>query len=348
MSFDITFLGTLGGPIETSTCALLIKPHEIDYLSISPENSPLLQVDAGSGILLLAELIADKQSPSRLLRLYGESNNAEHYMALQPCFPFSGFSGNAFACLKRVMLCVPTVLLTHPHLDHVAALVLNLAEKDFKKGGVTVYGSSFTTDTLKKHIFNGKVWPDMIALGTLGCVSVEPKMPFTTNNDTYSITMFDLQHGTTQSDHGTVPYLSLAYLIHHKPSGARILVFGDFEADSVLGKALNRLVWLEVAPFAVDGSLKAMVLECSMATQTEPAHLYGHLMPEHLVEELRVLLSITSTPLDGFNVLVTHVKDTPGELDPRKTVLQELKDLAKQSGLRVSFSMALSGLSVTI
>lgn len=348
MSFDITFLGTLGGPIEASTCALLVKPHGVEYSAISPANLPLLQIDAGSGYLLLAELIADKQSPSRLLRLYGDCGKIEDYVELKPCFPFADLSENAFGSLKRVMLCVPTVLLTHPHLDHIAALVLNLAEVDFKNNGLTVYGSQFTAETLKKHIFNGKVWPDMISLGTFALAPVEAKSPFTTNNGIYKVTMFELQHGVTQSDNGPVPYLSLAYLIHHIPSDSRLLVFGDFEADSNLGKEYNRQIWLKVAPFIADGSLKAIVLECSMATQKEPAELYGHLMPQHLIGELEVLLAFSSKSLNGFNVIVTHVKDTPGALDPRKQVLQELRDLAKQSGLGVRFSMALSGLSVTI
>lgn len=348
MSFDITFLGASGGPIESSTCSLLIKPHNVDYSTVLAANLPLLQVDAGSGSLLLAELIADKESPSRLLRLYEDSDELDAYVALQPCYPFASVSGNPFHSLKRIMLCVPTILVTHPHLDHIAALVLNLAEADFAKNKATVYASKFTAQTLQENIFNGKIWPDMVSLGTIGMSRVEPKEPFLTNNGAYTITMFDLQHGVTKTDEGTVPYLSLAYLIHHISSNARLLVFGDFEADAVLGKELNRQIWFKVAPFVADGSLKAIVLECSMASQEPPVELYGHLMPEHLIGELEVFLSFCSSPLDGFNVIVTHVKDTPGGLDPRRLVLKELQTLAAQSKLGVRFSMALSGLSLTI
>lgn len=349
MSFDITFLGALGGPIEASTCCLLVKPHDIDYADVilAPE-SPLLQVDAGSGCLLLAELIGDPESASRLLQLYADSAKIESYTSLRPCWPFSRLKGSPFRNLKRILQKVPTILVTHPHLDHIVALVLNSAEADFGSAGTTVHASEFTARALQDHIFNGKVWPDMVALRAFCLNTVEPQKPFETNSGLYSITMFPIQHGVVKSGTEKVPYLALAYFIHHTPSDAKLLIFGDFEADRVLGSDLNRQIWQKVARFVADGSLKAIVLECSMPTQKDPVELYGHLMPEHLIGELETLLSFCKSPLAGLNVIVTHVKDTPGGVDPRRLVLEQLRALASENKLEVSFSMALSGLTLTV
>ncbi|QEL63442.1 hypothetical protein CJJ09_005644 [Candidozyma auris] len=239
MSFDITFLGASGGPIEASTCSLLIKPHHFDYEQIkSAQESPLLQVDAGSGHLSLAELIADASSASRLLSLYEDANDLQ----------------DPFSASKRILNCIPTILITHPHLDHIAALVLNSAERNFRDAQATVYGSLFTTQTLQSHVFNGKIWPNMVELGALMLAPVQANMPFTTNNGIYSITMFDLQHGNTYTDGHPVPYMSSAYLIQHNASRSKLLVFGDFEADVVSGKGLNRHIWEQIAPYVADGS----------------------------------------------------------------------------------------------
>ncbi|KAM3122636.1 hypothetical protein CJJ07_003072 [Candidozyma auris] len=351
MSFDITFLGASGGPIEASTCSLLIKPHHFDYEQIkSAQESPLLQVDAGSGHLSLAELIADASSASRLLSLYEDANDLQEYLSLEPTNPFANVQGSPFSASKRILNCIPTILITHPHLDHIAALVLNSAERNFRDAQATVYGSLFTTQTLQSHVFNGKIWPNMVELGALMLAPVQANMPFTTNNGIYSITMFDLQHGNTYTDGHPVPYMSSAYLIQHNASRSKLLVFGDFEADVVSGKGLNRHIWEQIAPYVADGSLKASVVECSMCSQESCDELYGHLMPEHLIGELEVLRSYCrmKPTLKEFHVIVTHVKETPGGPDPRQKILKELGELASRSNLQVSFSMALSGISFTI
>jgi cAMP phosphodiesterase len=60
---------------------------------------------------------------------------------------------------------VKHVFLSHAHIDHLAALPVFM-ENAYEAGGdcVTVYGSAAVLDALQRDVFNGRIWPDMIAL----------------------------------------------------------------------------------------------------------------------------------------------------------------------------------------
>ena len=57
------------------------------------------------------------------------------------------------------------VLLTHSHLDHIAALPLLLdAVSSIRKQSVQVYALAETIEALQTHIFNNLIWPDFSTL----------------------------------------------------------------------------------------------------------------------------------------------------------------------------------------
>ena len=58
------------------------------------------------------------------------------------------------------------IFITHSHLDHIAAIPL-LADTLFDvlvDRPITVHAQQQTLDVLRKHVFNGAVWPDFTAL----------------------------------------------------------------------------------------------------------------------------------------------------------------------------------------
>lgn len=66
------------------------------------------------------------------------------------------------------MLGIDHVLLTHAHLDHVAALPLMLdASAARRSKPVLVHALPGTIDALKKHVFNDLIWPDFTRLPTV-------------------------------------------------------------------------------------------------------------------------------------------------------------------------------------
>lgn len=356
MSFELTFLGASGGPIELGTCGLLLKPAHVSYQDIIENNSnPLLMIDGGSGSYALAELIRDASSVlSRLLLLYPDSLHVRDYLEMELTKPFENMVDIPLVALKKIFGCLNSVLLTHPHLDHILALVVNLAGFSVRNSprSLTVYGSQFTMDALQNHIFNGLIWPDLVAAQILDFHRLVFKQQLILNNGYYTVVMMELSHGHLHQHGPHAVYQSLAFLVRDNTTQAQILVFGDFESDKVLGSTFNRQVWEHVAPFVEDGSLKAVVLECSTLTVAAGTKLYGHLMPPHLIGELETLASLCvletrKKPLEGLKVIVTHVKESDTS-DPRRKVLHELRELNEKSGLGLLVSIAVSGVLVVV
>ncbi len=63
------------------------------------------------------------------------------------------------------MAAVRHVFLTHSHLDHVLFLpLLSDAALGLRDGSITVHALAETVDALKRHLFNGVLWPDYTAL----------------------------------------------------------------------------------------------------------------------------------------------------------------------------------------
>lgn len=356
MSFEITFLGASGGPIELGTCGLLLKPAHISYQDIINDNSdPLLMIDGGSGSYALAELIRDAWSVlSRLLLLYPDSLHVRDYFDMDLTQPFQNMVDIPLVALKKIFGCLKSVLLTHPHLDHILALVVNLAGFPVRNtpSSLTVYGSQFTVDALQNHIFNGLIWPDLVAAQILDLHKLVFKQQLLLNNGYYTVVMMELSHGHLHERGQHAHYQSLAFHIRDNSTHAQILVFGDFESDKVLGSNFNRQVWEHVAPSVLNGSLKAVVLECSTLTVAAGTELYGHLMPPHLIAEFETLASLCvletrKKPLEGLKVIVTHVKESETG-DPRRKVLHELRELNEKSGLGLLVSIAVSGVLVVV
>ncbi|KAK2630380.1 hypothetical protein QTJ16_001200 [Diplocarpon rosae] len=84
-------------------------------------------------------------------------------------------------------------------------------------------------------------------------------------------------------------YDSSAYFIRDISTGKEVLIFGDVEPDSVSLQPRNYLVWAEAAPKIVSGSLGGVLIECSYDNSRADDLLFGHLKPQHLIDELTTL-----------------------------------------------------------
>jgi ribonuclease BN (tRNA processing enzyme) len=75
---------------------------------------------------------------------------------------------------------VQHVFITHSHLDHIASLPVFL-DTVFQSGNecVTLHASAATLETLRRDVFNDRVWPDFIGMSETGppFVKVEPLEP---------------------------------------------------------------------------------------------------------------------------------------------------------------------------
>ena len=148
--------------------------------------------------------------------------------------------------------------------------------------------------------------------------------------------------------HGA-PYESTAFLVR---SGEYcVLYFGDVGPEGVEGTGLITAVWERVAPLIADGKLLGMFLEISYAEGRPDNLLFGHLTPSWMMAEMHALAQLIDpadpyAALDGFPVIVTHVKPIFQMVEPPQSViarqLDQINDLGidfifPHQGMRIDF-----------
>lgn len=202
---------------------------------------------------------------------------------------------------------VQDVLLTHGHLDHVWTLPLFLANRF---GGAPVpcrlYGSSFTLETVRQHLFNDRVWPDF----TEAVRESVPLVQFKPVDPGAAAHILDYEVHAVPLVHA-VP--CQGYLVRR--AGRSLLVCGDTYGTDGLWAFANE---------AKD--LGALIVECSFPNRYEGlARASLHLTPRMLGTELKKLRA-------KVPVLITHIKpedkaevvrEIEGVKDPRVRILQQ-------------------------
>ncbi|KAK6352938.1 3',5'-cyclic-nucleotide phosphodiesterase pde1 [Orbilia brochopaga] len=88
-------------------------------------------------------------------------------------------------------------------------------------------------------------------------------------------------------------YDSSCFFIRDDFTEKEILIFGDVEPDSVSISEPRRnvYIWNYAAEKMHRGVLSAIFIESSYDITQKDEHLYGHLTPKHVIEELKVLAS---------------------------------------------------------
>ena len=200
------------------------------------------------------------------------------------------------------------VLLTHSHLDHVAALPLMVdAIASRRKASLNVHALPGTIAALKAHIFNNVIWPDFSSLPT-------PQAPF--------IRFHEIQIGQTLQIAGkqvevlpavhTVPAAGYAVTAG---SGYRVFT-GDTERNPALWGRINQL------------DVVMLVIETAFSNrESELAKRSLHLSPTVLANELDNIDVSKKYP-----IYITHTK--PAETELIMTEIQRF-DQTQPHGLNV-------------
>lgn len=214
--------------------------------------------------------------------------------------------------------------ISHAHLDHVSGLIIN-SPNDTSK---TVYATRKCMQMMQEHYFNGETWANF---GDEGPGYQIKKYHFQTlpfdeevkiANTTMTATAFPLSHGN--------PYESSAFLIKNNTDA--VLYLGDTGPDAVEKSDDLKELWKVVAPLIKDKQLRGIFIEVSFPNEQPDNALYGHLTPNHLMNELLKLEEFAGKgTLQDLKIIITHRK-------PPMKNMQKIKDqLKKDNPLGVDF-----------
>lgn len=129
------------------------------------------------------------------------------------------------------------VFVTHAHLDHVAGLAF-LADTRFAAQAqpLAVHARASVLRTLRKHLFNWRLWPDFTRLGHNEQPSLQPERVHIGE----AVELADVRVTPIPARH-TVPACGYAV----ETSRATLVYSGDTSACSDFWRALNRLPRLD-------------------------------------------------------------------------------------------------------
>jgi len=207
--------------------------------------------------------------------------------------------------------------ISHPHLDHVAGLIINAPDDTAKN----IYALPFCIEVLKEKYFSWKSWANFAddgekpLLNKFHYKNLTPAEETPLEHTALFVTAFQLSHSN--------PYKSTAFLIRHDSSF--VLYLGDTGADSTEHADNLHLLWQQIAPLIKEKKLKAIFIEVSFDNAQPDKLLFGHLTPRWLMLEMNELRSLTgAAALRNFPVVITHQKPGGSRENLIKKELQQL------------------------
>ncbi len=184
------------------------------------------------------------------------------------------------------------VLLTHSHLDHVAALPLmidSIASQLTRP--VRVYALEGTIAALKAHVFNGVIWPDFSAIPT-------PAQPFISFHPVHTGQRLEIGGKRIEVMPAVHTVPAVGYAVAPAAGGGAWVFTGDTERNPAFWRRLNAM------------DVAALVIETAFSNrEQELARRSLHLSPAALATELDCIDKSRHYP-----IYITHTKPAETEL----------------------------------
>ena len=203
------------------------------------------------------------------------------------------------------MVCVDDVVLTHSHLDHIAALPLMLdAVGSRRKRPLRVHALRATIDALRAHVFNNVIWPDFESIPSIEApfvsfhvIAVGQMLPLG-SREPKLVEVLPAVH--------TVP--ACGFAVRRAEGGAHWVFSGDTERNAPFWERVN----------AIDVAM--LVIETAFSSREQAlAERSLHLSPAVLADELAHI-----GPGKQYPIYITHTK--PTETDEIMSQIEALMD----------------------
>jgi len=221
---------------------------------------------------------------------------------------------------------IKAYLISHPHLDHVAGLIINSPEDGTKN----IYGLPACLNVLRDKYFTWENWANFAddgekpQLKKYHYAALTPGVESTIDHTDLSVTAFPLSHGE--------PYQSTAFLVRSGEN--RLLYLGDTGADTVEHSNKLRRLWETVSPLVKAGRLRAIFIEVSFPDEQPEKSLFGHLTPRLLMREMGVLAALSGgMALEYVPIVITHRKPSGDQ----ETMIRRELESRNPLGLRLIF-----------
>lgn len=221
---------------------------------------------------------------------------------------------------------IKAYLISHPHLDHTAGLIISSPIDSNKE----IYGLDFTIESLKKNTFNWDVWANFtnegegFHLDKYNFVKLEEKKSTKIANTEFTVEAFELSH--------LKPVKSTAFLVQ---SGDYYLLYcGDMGADETEKTNNLNALWERIAPLIVEEKLRAIFIETSFPSDYPDSLLFGHLTPKLLMKELTNLAKKVDkenyqTALKELKIVITHIKPSIEKgINNRQIIIEEFEKIS--------------------
>jgi len=228
----------------------------------------------------------------------GQQNRTTSFLVDQDILIDAG-TGVGDLSLAELTL-IDHIFVTHSHLDHVDSIAFFLDSVGaLRPTPVTVHATAPTIEVLKRHLFNGDIWPDFTQIPT----PEEPWLRYEAVEVGQVIALGNRRITVLPAVH-TVPAVG-----YHLDSGKASLVFtGDTGPNDALWQVLNRIE-----------NLKFLIIETAFSDKERRlAELALHLCPSMLAEELAKFER-------DAEVYITHLKPSEIEL-----TMQEIEEISSR------------------
>lgn len=243
------------------------------------------------------------------------------YYGINQAIAANLFEGTVLEVLRND---IKGYLISHPHLDHVAGLILNSPDDSPKP----IYGLPFCLKGIRESYFNWQSWPNFGSEGEkpllnkyrYTTLSTDEEMPL--EQTSMYVRAFTLSHSQ--------PYQSTAFLIRYADS--YLLYVGDTGADAVEQSNKLYTLWQAISPLIVGGKLKALFIEVSFTNAQPDQLLFGHLTPRFLMKEMKILSQL-SGGLGDLPIVITHSK-------PFASLIEIERELTESNDLQLKLIFA--------